>query len=162
MNSAILRKMLYLGHELHLRGYQRLRISPGLSCSGVDWRCPITPVTNILRSHGAQMADWDGPVAHYTSANKDRYFGWDDGARLTPSKMADRFIERFPEIATAGKGSDWLYAGWYVEMLHLTYPDAFPIAYADFDLPTDHLTADGKRQVRIPLPPPGEVERPVQ
>jgi hypothetical protein len=29
-------------HELHKAGYQLLRISPGLSPSGIHWRCPIT------------------------------------------------------------------------------------------------------------------------
>lgn len=160
MNRAKFRKILYLGHELHLRGYQRLRISPGISNCGCHWRCAITPITNILRCHGARVANWFGPVARYSSASDDHYFGWQDGASLTPSAMAERFIKSFPDIAAAGKGSDWLYAGWYVEMLHLTYPDALPIAYSDFDLPDDHLTADGEQLFSIPLPPPGEAEAP--
>lgn len=30
-------------------------------------------------------------------------------------------------------------------MMRLTYPDALPYAYADWDLPTDHLPASGTR-----------------
>jgi hypothetical protein len=30
-------------------------------------------------------------------------------------------------------------------MLHLTYPDSFPIAYADWELPTDCLASSGAR-----------------
>jgi len=41
-------------------------------------------------------------------------------------------------------------------MLKLTYPDTFPIAYADWDLPLDYLSTTGKRNdIEIPLPPPG-------
>ena len=75
---------------------------------------------------------------------------------LSSSGLAELFIDRFPEIAEAGRGSDWLYVGWYLEMLHLTYPDSLPIAYADWDLPKDCLASTGGKQgVRIPSPPPG-------
>ena len=95
-------------------------------------------------------------AAHYYSASEREYFGWKDAAHATPSKLADLFIERFPEIVEVGWGSDWPYAGWYLEMLHLTYPDAFPIAYADGGMPTDYLLATGENnEIHIPLPPPG-------
>lgn len=151
------RKVLRLVAELHLRGYQRLRIAPGLSPSG-HWRCVITPASNILRSHGASVADPSRRCALYTSPMGARYFGWEDATRATPSRLADLFIARFPEIAREGLGSDWLYAGWYVEMLHLTYPSAFPVAFgeyvqADRFLPTIDGASGGKE---IPLPPAGE------
>ena len=38
------------------------------------------------------------------------------------------FVERFPSVVEAGRGSDWPYAGWYMEMLRLTHPDQFPYA----------------------------------
>jgi hypothetical protein len=83
------------------------------------------------------MLSWDKLTAHYTSGQERKYFGWEDAAHLTPSRLAELFIERFPDIAEAGRGSDWVYAGWYLDMLHLTYPDTFPIAYADRGLPRD-------------------------
>jgi len=102
------------------------------------------------------MVNWDTLAARYSTGSEREYFGWTDAAHASPSKLADLFIERFPKIAEAGQGSDWLCAGWYLEMLHLTYPDAFPIAYADWDLPTDYLAVTGGREdIRIPLPPPG-------
>ncbi|MBI5306956.1 MAG: hypothetical protein HZB37_01110 [Planctomycetes bacterium] len=142
--------------ELHLRGYQRLRIAPGMSPSGCHWRCTITPVNNISRNHGARIASWGILSADYTSGQGQNYFGWKDASHANPNQLADLFIKRFPRIAEAGYGSDWIYAGWYIEMLHLTYPDSFPIAYADWDLPDDYLLSTGKdNKVRIPLPPPG-------
>jgi hypothetical protein len=83
--------------------------------------------------------------------------GWKDARHGDPDRLAELFLARLPEIAAAGRGSDWLYAGWYIERLHLTYPAAFPIAYADWELPADCLTTIGDGEaVRVPLPPPGE------
>jgi len=65
------------------------------------------------------MVSWDTLAAHYSSGSEREYFNWKDAGHATPSKLADLFIERFPEIAAAGRGSDWLYAGWYLDMLHL-------------------------------------------
>lgn len=150
------RKILRMVSELHVRGFQRIRIAPGMSASGCHWRCAVAPAINISRKHGARLVGSEVLVARYTSGQGRKYFDWTDAAHATPSRMADLFIERFPEIAEAGKGSDWIYAGWYLEMLHLTYPDSFPIAYADYDLPEDYLPTVGPNSgLRIPFPPPG-------
>jgi len=86
-------------------------------------------------------------------------------AATTPSGLARRFAEHFPRIVASGKGSDWLYVGWYVEMLHLTYPDQRPYALADYEVPDEYIptTTSGGREldVRIRLPPPGE-DRPTK
>ncbi len=153
------RSVLRLVQALHVRGYQRLRIVPGMSPSGMHWRCNITPVTNILRTHGAMPADYSRLTAHYSSADERDYFGWKDARHGDPDRLAELFLARLPDIAEAGCGSDWLYAGWYIEMLHLTYSAAFPIAYADWELPADCLTTVGDGEaVRVPLPPPGEAD----
>jgi|GEM_PF-762467 len=155
------RTVLLMVGELHLRGYQRLRIAPGMSASGCYWRCAITPVSNIPAGHGARLVSENRLVAHYSSGQGREYFGWGDVAHLTPGKLAERFIDRCPEIVAEGKGSDWLYAGWYVEMLGKTYPDLFPIAYADWELPSDGLETTGaRREVMLPMPPPGECDAP--
>ena len=154
---AIYRRVLLMVSELHVRGYQRLRIAPGMAPSGLYWRCSVTPVTNISDSNGALMVSWDHLAAHYSSADVQRYFGWDDASGLSPSPLAARFIERCPEISDTGRGSDWTYAGWYQEMLGTTYPDALPIAYADWPVPPGFLsTVGGRGGVRVPMPPPGE------
>jgi hypothetical protein len=40
-------------------------------------------------------------------------------------------------------------------MLSKTYPNAFPIAYADWELPRGRLTTVGGKEIEITLPPPG-------
>jgi len=156
MDYSVQRKVLRMVSSLHLRGYQRLRIAPGSAPNGMSWRCTVTPVTNISRRHGARLIDWDTLTAHYTSGMKAEYFDWTDAVRATPGDLATLFIQRFPEIARAGYGADWEYAGWYLHMLHLTHPDRFPIAYDDGGCPDDCLvTEGGEPRARIPLPPPG-------
>ena len=66
-----------------------------------------------------------------------------------------------------GKGADWAYAGWFIEMLGLAECGWFPIVYADYDLDESHglvLTHPGRepegRKPTLPLPPPGEAEDP--
>jgi hypothetical protein len=164
VHDIVYRKVLLMVSELHRRGHQRLRIAPGLSPDGGEhWRCSITPITNISNKHGARLVDWEHLAAHYTSGAGAKYFDWSYAANLDPAKLALRFIEEFPLIAEAGRGSDWAYSGWYQEMLGLTHPDLLPIAYRDEGCPKDRLlTVGGSRSgVVIPLPPPGECAEPI-
>ena len=156
MHDAVYRKVLLMVSELHVLGYQRLRIAPGLSPTGEHWRCSITPITNISQKHGARLLDWEHLAAHYTSAAGAKFFDWSYAANLTPAKLALRFIEEFPSITTVGKGPDWAYAGWYQQMLGLTAPDLLPVVPEGEGRARDALTTFGKRTVSIPLPPPGE------
>jgi len=158
------RTVLLLIHELHLRGYQRLRGIPAMEPSGKYWRCAIAPVSLVSVHHGARLvADVrkDPRIATYTSRDQNRYFQWTDVyPYASPKELAILFVERFPEVAEAGRGSDWPYAGWYMEMLRLTHPDLFPYAVAKGKVPCTYLPtaspAEHRRKVRIALPPPGE------
>lgn len=138
------RMILRTVQSLHLRGYQRLRILPGVSPSGTHWRCSISPASNDSALATANAANF--------STASEFPFDWLDVSTTNPDQLAEAFIARFPAVANKGKGSDWLYAGWFVELLHLTYPTRLPIAYADWDLPTDSW-ATLNDNVRIPLPP---------
>jgi hypothetical protein len=127
-----------------------------MSPSGGYWRCAITAASNISTLNGALMvSDDDSLVARYSSADRRKYFGWIDASHVSPSSLAELFVARFPGITNEGRGSDWQYAGWYVDMLSKTYPNAFPIAYADWELPRGKLTTVGGKEVDVPLPPPG-------
>jgi hypothetical protein len=158
------RTVLLLVHELHLRGHQRLRAIPAMEPAGKYWRCAIAPVSLVSVDHGARLVTGvrdDPRIATYTSRDQSRYFAWTDiYPYATPKELAMHFVERFPEVAEAGRGSDWPYAGWYMEMLRLTYPDQFPYAVARCKVPDTYLptASPGKHRPksRIALPPPGE------
>jgi len=100
-------RVLVMVHELHKLGYQRLRIAPGMSPSGMFWRCSITHVGNIQRSHGAMMCEFNRDAAHYTTGQDNEYFGWTDARQNTARQLATKFIDRFPGIARLGHGADF-------------------------------------------------------
>lgn len=155
---------MLLVHELHLRGHQRLRAIPAMEPSGKYWRCAIAPASLVARDHGARLVTGirkDSRIATYSSRERDHYFSWPDVyPYATPQELAELFEDRFPDVVEAGRGSDWAYAGWYMEMLRLTHPDQFPYAMARGTVPDTYVpTASpgtGRPASRIALPPPGE------
>jgi hypothetical protein len=158
------RTVLLLVHELHFRGFQRLRVIPAMDPSGRYWRCGIAPVTLVSVDHGARLADGvrgDPRIATYSSRDRDRYFAWTDVyPYATPKELATLFVDRFPRVVEAGCGADWSYAGWYMDMLRLTHPDHFPYAAAQCTVPDSYVPtaspARHRRPLHITLPPPGE------
>lgn len=152
------RKILRAVAELHLRGYQRLRIVPYIYDLGT-WRCIIIPAIYVSRTHGARWIELmpEEAAARYTSADGSKYWGWRDKNHCSPSTLADVFLKRFPGVAELGYGQDWTYVGWYQHMLHVTYPDGLPISWNDQDLPRAPNGCLGMvgRNGTIPMPPPG-------
>ncbi len=152
------RKLLRAVAELHVRGYQRLRIVPYIYDLGT-WRCPILPAMYVSRTHGARWIENppDEMMAWYSSASEREYWDWRDEHHCSPAKLADVFLDRFPHIAALGYAQDWLYAGWYQHMLHLTYPDSLPISWDEQQTDLNFRTCLGlyRGTGSIPLPPPG-------
>jgi hypothetical protein len=150
------RKLLRAVAELHLRGYQRLRVFVSQYELGT-WRCSIAPAVWMSGDHGALLADTVdyGRLANYSSADEHSYWGWTDLNNCSPSRLAEIFLDRFDDLARLGFGQDWSYVGWFQHMLYLTYPDALPVTYSPYARPmTEFLGTIGRSQL-IPLPPPG-------
>ncbi|MEN3749293.1 hypothetical protein TPR58_19120 [Sphingomonas sp. HF-S3] len=128
-------RLLTMVHELHKAGYQRIRISPGMSPSGVYWRCSITHI-GAMDADGRRVAPGAAAdqVAFYTSGAEDRYFDWPDARARSGRELAVRFIERFPQIAQPGLGRDWAYAGWLTEILGRAELGRLPVFFADYPL----------------------------
>lgn len=61
--------------------------------------------------------EYEGQSVHYTSGMGNEYFDWRDAQHDTARDLAEKFVERFPDLASAGKGQGWEYVGWFVEML---------------------------------------------
>jgi DNA-binding transcriptional ArsR family regulator len=153
------RRVLVMVQELHRRGHERLRIAPGISPSGLHWRCSIIPVDRVRRDHGALAVGGGDLAACYSSGQGARFFDWPDAEQDAPVALAGKFLDRFPDLASRGRGSDPEYARWYAGMLRATTPDGLIYAYADWDLPEDHIPVLGcTSEVKIPLPPPGSAE----
>ena len=152
-------RVLQMVHELHKRGYQRLRIVPGISPSGMFWRVSIDPISNILRTNGAMDLKTLRRAARYTMADENTYFNWKDARRDTARALADKFVQRFPNLIREGEGRDWAYAGWYVEMLGVAEKGALPVSYEDYGTePPPGMMRTTDHRVLLPAPPPGEAE----
>ncbi|MCU1615831.1 MAG: hypothetical protein JWO98_3371 [Frankiales bacterium] len=122
--------------ELHKRGYQLLRVSPGLSPSGTHWRCTLAPATLFPPDDGARLRavdPGDARVLLYSTGQDNAYFGWDNLAarRVSARELADEIEARCPQLLAAAAGRDWAYAGWFAEMLGVAERGGFPSAYDD-------------------------------
>ena len=146
-------RLVAMVHELHKAGYQRLRVSPGLSPSGLHWRCSITCASNVQPDGFSprETSAESGLFAPYSSADPG-YFGWAGVEGLSARGLAVRFIAAFPRLAELGAGRDWAYAGWLTEFLGIVEqgePGRYPIFFAD-----DPIDLDAQPIARPPPPLP--------
>lgn len=149
--------VLMMVSELHKLGYQRLRICPGMSPSGMYWRCSVTNVENIKSDHGALMVDESADVVTYSSGAGSHFFGWDDTSGDGPEDLARKFVERFPVVARLGRGDDEDYAQWYDEVINVAQAGDLPYAYSDWlDEPEDGILPTVGGASRLVMPPGGE------
>lgn len=147
-------KVLAMVRVLHERGYQRLRIMPGLSPSGMYWRCTVTHRGNIKADHGAMAKDFNSETAHYSSGSDEQYFDWDDASGNTAEQLAGKFLERFEKIAALGYGEDEDYTLWYRNMLDGASRGELPVAYADwYEEPDPRWLPTNRSDSRLPMPP---------
>ena len=156
-------KILQMVGLLHARGYQRLRIFP--SARMMHWRCELAPAELFSSADVACMEskpeyDSAGLVARASSGDCCRPFGWKrDISKMSISRLADLFLERYPIIARRSLGSDWAYAGWYQEMLMRTSAELLPLAFYRDEYEEEvcrplRLCAFGEAQEgEMPLPP---------
>ena len=120
-------RLLAMVHELHKAGYQCLRICPGYSLDGTEWRCHLLATDN-MRPDGWTPVSIER--AHlYTSAQAARYFEWNDAETDDARGLAAKFVARFPETARAAEGQDWAYAGWLTSVLGWTENGRLPAFY---------------------------------
>jgi hypothetical protein len=151
------RRLLLMVRELHLMGYERLRIAPSVRVAERCWWCSITHTCNIQRNHGAKVIDRDRDVAVYNSLQENQFFDWIDALFDSPRELAEKFVVRFPDLAKKGAGKDTAYARWYAEMIGRSDPLGVPYAEAYWDFPKDCLPFFNLPEgMKFDLPPGGE------
>ena len=99
------RKLLLAVVDLHLRGYQRLRVLPYVGSVGA-WRCIIAPAHLVSARYGGWLANSadEEKLPRYTGADGCTYWGWHDTHDAPPARLARVFLEKFPQVAQAGFG----------------------------------------------------------
>jgi hypothetical protein len=139
--------------ELHTRGYERLRLSSGISPSGLHWRYSIAPAGDFEPNGYLLRYDRYPGEAAASTAGADPPFGWQVSDELSPHLLADHFLESFPRVAAEGFGRDRAYAQWLRDALTACAPDGAPIMYGEFvDAAVDGIDTNN-RSAPLPLPP---------
>jgi len=101
------RKIMSMLRELHMMGYEKLRLISSVSPSGAYWRFAILPATKVSRLNGAMASSFYFPVnVNGSFDGSEKCTGLGDTENDTPRRLAELFLNRFPEIAAEGFGQD--------------------------------------------------------
>jgi hypothetical protein len=115
-----MQKLLYMVKDLHNLGYESLRIIPGISPSGLNWRCHFiteskTSFINVIASNWFQnIVDGNERMDISTES-------------LTSMFMRDH-SDFLKECAT--KNNEYIV--WYSNMLNKLAADELPYSYDDY------------------------------
>ena len=127
-------KVLFMVHELHKRGYGKLRIIPSLSPSGMSWRCSFIDES---KNHELIASNW---IFHHENEHST------EEIKMTIDELADLFVKENFEFIQYCKGTNEEYEKWYSEMLTQLGKGELPYAFADYFSPTDYWeTSEGKQ-----------------
>ncbi len=124
-------KLLRMVAELHARGFQRLRIAPGLAPAGGDWRCALVPASRMDPAHGAGEQVGNLLAARYSTSEDYHFFGWNDGAKMSIKEMAESFVRTFTTVCEQALGPDPVYANWFLSVVHAAEHGALPVAFSE-------------------------------
>ncbi|WAG79108.1 hypothetical protein LMK08_00110 [Metapseudomonas furukawaii] len=127
-------RMVEMTHELHVLGYQKIRIFPYLSPSSCHWRLAWAPAECFVSPNSPPRGAGGRLVARYTSASGWAPFGWEGVQDLSAHDLAQQFIRQFPELARAGQGQDWPYAGWLSSLLGEVRNGRFPCLFSNGEI----------------------------
>lgn len=134
-----MQKCLHLARELHLRGFEQLRVFPHVSPSGTAWRCDFESEKygeNVAVSSWMYGKIKDFEKSKITTSIKD---------------LANQFESEFSELMRMSSFRNTEYVKWYKEMLEQLEQDELPYALDDYWHATEYWkTTKGKK---IPLPP---------
>jgi hypothetical protein len=89
---------------LHHRGYERLRIEPGMAPSGMYWRCGSTHAGNMDPGNGILcLKNRDHEEITYTSGMEWRLFDWGMPQASATSNWLVVFKKNFRRSASSAK-----------------------------------------------------------
>jgi hypothetical protein len=129
-------RVLAMVGEIHKAGYQRIRVIPSKMRGTGVLKLYITHYENI---DSIISIIRNSETACYSTSDGKNFFGWSDAADMSARQLASHFLDRYPEIAERGKGRDWAYAGWFLEIIGQAEQGDPVILQADWDLPGDYI-----------------------
>lgn len=136
---------------LHEKGYELVRVLPGMSPSGTQWRVNVTTADNMTDDGYLDLRNWDTTFG-YTTGSGLEVAGTRASAATTPSDLAALIQRALPD--GAGGGRDPEYVIWYSRLLEAVHSHhALPIAYDDDFDPQSGWKIRGNHPTRISQPP---------
>ena len=108
--------------ELHKLGYQGLRIHTQFYMSRRIWIAPAILVDNADAS-SSQSLSFSGAGKEFiimtndNATNEGRYFLWPDAQGCNARQLANKFLERFPQVSDVSLMDDLAYAGWLSRLI---------------------------------------------
>ncbi|UDF14611.1 macro domain-containing protein [Antiquaquibacter oligotrophicus] len=130
-------RILQAVRVLHERGYETVRIHPGMSPSGMYWR--------------GMLVAGDTELLGYTTGNGADVAGMDVTAATTPDALADHLLTLAPGLTPEPNPR---YTEWYRGLLERVEEEyALPIAFADYFDASEGWEIGWGSGVRVPHPP---------
>lgn len=128
-------KLLFMVRELHKLGFEKLRIVPSLSPSGLYWRCEFVSDTEKI-----VVSNW---IDELEGGNSQEI-------KFTPQELADLFVNKKFDFLEKCKGINKQYVEWYSEMLHTLKEGELPYAfdYSDYFEPTDYWKTSEDNKIK--------------
>lgn len=135
---------------LHARGYERVRVHPGVSPSGMHWRISVKIARSTMGSDQPRPMKTSGPF-FYSTGSGDDVAGLRVSSTTSVNQMANWILDVLGNPSTE---TDPGYVRWFAELVALSHASgALPIAYADYFDPKDGWEIGWGSGLRIPHPP---------
>lgn len=109
--------------ELHRRGFEKLRIIPSMSPSGMNWRCRFVAETKEI---SFSATNW---------INNHEFKFREADVQLTVNEWADLFLVENQKFLKQCKGINEEYVHWYTDMLESLNETELPYEFADWSIP---------------------------
>ena len=119
-------EVIMIVHELHQRGYEQLRLFPGISPNGMCWRWMIYP--KVLMKDNSFEHHGDCTPFECLRGSTSAAFP-EEGQKL---KVADDFIKEHEDFVNLAKGEDKAYVEWFEQIVEHAKNKDFPIAFSEF------------------------------
>jgi hypothetical protein len=130
-----MQKLLYVVKELHIRGFERMRVIPHLSPTGLTWRCNFVSDTDLQRETIAS-SNW---IQNYFSKEKNIEF--------SIIELTDLFERENANFLNACKGKNKEYVDWYSDMLNKLKEGELPYAFAEYFSPVDYWKTSAGQEI---------------
>ncbi len=134
-----MQKLLFVVKELHIRGFENLRIIPSLSPTGLAWRCNFVSVSDRNKE------------AIVTSTWIEKKFSKEKNIEYSIDELTDMFEREYVNFLKMCKRENKEYVEWFSMMLDKLKEGELPYAFAEYFSPTDFWkTSEGQEINTLP------------